>query len=201
MSSPPKLLLLPVPHATPYHHGVTHIISKRGEMVGHLSDPAALPFALQLKKAIEYENYREHSESLQEEGWLVEIIGGNESRVNCDLNRVECRGRPWRRSLHSQMKTASLLIDVHSFPPEHRDLHCYFIVDENYYDYCTLVQLNEFLVESGVQSRIFQGSQNDIIDEAYEMNLCAILFEINEGNSMETNQFIAKKIAQWLNRI
>lgn len=199
-TSPPKVLLLPIPHAVPYHSW--YVVSEGGEVVGHLSDTTALPFARTLKRAIEDEAYRQHSETLAE-SWTVKIVKGNESRVNCDLNRRRCRTRPWRQSLHNEMESASFLIDVHSFPPEHRQLQCYFIIDQEYTNVkiqCPLMRLNQFLMENGIESDVFWGIGNDIIDEAYEMDLCAILFEINEGNDYNTDRFIARKIAEWLNK-
>lgn len=190
------LLLLSVPHATPYNASAasTVVDSETGVVSTHLFDETAQSFAEQLSISV-----NDYSPL-----WNVEILTGPVSRVICDLNRIECRSHPWRRQLVNRMKHATLLIDVHSYPAEHRrDLNCYFLVDEGFdAQHCSLLYLNQFLIERGggrITTDVFHGVRNDIIDEAYnKLHRCAILLEINESNSRETNHRIASIIAEWI---
>lgn len=196
MSSSGKrnVLLLSVPHNEPSEF--TTVTTEEGVVLHHLSDSGALPFAYLLEKTI-----ASHTDVADR--WDVEVRVGDTNRIVCDLNRIQCRRTPWRSSLREDMKHATLLIDVHSFPPEHSNLNCYFLRDDGYVAVnnekkCSLTDINAVLHDVGVKSEVVGGSRNDIIDEAYELHVCAILLEINESNNELTNGLIANTIAVWL---
>lgn len=192
-----KLLLLSVPHSVPSN--VTSYVDERGVLVTHLADTAALPFAHRLARSVEKAQRRTQR-------WHVRIREGDRNRIVCDLNRIWCRATTtWRRSLRRDMERASLLIDIHSFPAEHSSLNCYFLIDAGYDALdkaprrcCSLTDIDTALRTAGITSEVVRGERNDIIDEAYSIGLCAILFEINETNDEQTNDTIAQTITAWL---
>ena len=118
-----------------------------------------------------------------------------------DLNRSFSRNQDFRPSVRKELSrgTASILLDIHSYPPSASSLDFYTLTQENpahafAADLCKFVMIN-----SDIQCRAFIGQDNDIIAEASSVGeIPGILVEFNEAT--EKTREIATLIALWLSR-
>ena len=113
---------------------------------------------------------------------------GNVDRRICDLNRRQCYHHPWRSAIRSQFPKASLLLDVHSFPPD---------IDWGEYDVVLLdhapdseklfnwtYEFAQALTQAGFHIGVFKGAKNDITIDALAHDVREVfLIEFNEALS------------------
>jgi hypothetical protein len=101
------------------------------------------------------------------------IFISNVWRKTLDLNRAKSYNSKWRKKVRKHLNPNNVLIDVHSFPIEHSSELMYGIT------------LEENFLSRGIRSRgynVVKGDKtNDIIFEAYNKNVPAILLEFNES--------------------
>ncbi len=121
-----------------------------------------------------------------------------------DLNRSFSRNQDFRPSVRKELSrgTASILLDIHSYPPSASSLDFYTLTQENpahayAADLCNFVMMMNS--DSNIQCRAFMGQDNDIIAEASSVGkIPGILVEFNEAT--EKTPEIATLIALWLSR-
>lgn len=152
---------------------------------GHPCDIGALSAAEDLRR------------SLEEGGAVVVLAVGDVARTECDLNRVACRQQPFRRRV--RVSAPSLVLDIHSFPPEEARgnyaPHEVVLLD----DVSPVTQLSRWLLlwlqERGVDVRLLRGARNDVQDEFQERRVPALLLEWNEGLGAGRREQIAQSVA------
>lgn len=106
-------------------------------------------------------------------------------REDLDMNRTNARGTQWRQELREQaekwmFKRYLWLLDVHSYPPEHKkikNLVSYFLYDYDPYDDQYSSKIDALFVEK----MVYPGQDNDIMDEMKQhYRARTILLEFSE---------------------
>lgn len=143
-------------------------------------------------------------EELNEVSKDVEVkkFDGTINRVKCDLNRKESRENDcgFRQELSKYLKNnrkdVIILYDVHSFPNEIKKSTIYFIVQDDISKYYAN-SLKQFLLNYYIYADIYNGINNDIIEESFsEYGIPSILIEFGE-NYKGIYRHICKSIARW----
>lgn len=150
----------------------------------------------------ETDQYRDHDLAAGEFAVLLDgtIFLGPIPRRVCDLNREECRSTDWRKLVRRSYD--GRLVDVHSYPSETNPfLDCYILLPQGYTQTRLSTRLYKSLVKAGISTQVFQGAENDIINEATIGGQEAILLEINEDNDPVLNQRIARVVNQVFNQV
>lgn len=173
-SSP--LILITVPHS----------LCERPCSMGRTCDCISLLRAKQLTRL------------LREEGYRVEIFEADDIRRNVDYNRQPARSSAYRERIRNQFPDASLLLDIHSYPKSTTHWSPYSMVflynDKPYPQFLwDLVQIT--------RAPLFQGERNDIIQEATDNGLPAVLIEFNANWEDQRDINIdLRNIVKWVNK-
>ncbi len=132
---------------------------------------------------------------------------GDEARDICDLNRIECRAKPFRRRIRNTLNMIqttttdpALLFDIHSFPAEaFNSLEIYFLSEQGHSQQQWVIELARFLSQKGVTLAAKPGGSNDVITEAiHKFGAFATLIEFNDMLEFERVQTICTWIAHWV---
>jgi len=126
---------------------------------------------------------------------------GDEGREICDLNRRQCRDRPFRQRIRNSLtmlQRPALLIDVHSFPPVEL-VEIFFLSEQNHNPQPWVIDMLRFLLNKNIRATIRRGGENDIIASAiHNFDAYATLIEFNEALSDERMKEICQYIVGWL---
>ena len=113
---------------------------------------------------------------------------GNVYRPVGDLNRIETRRTPFREDVVKELSSTSLLVDVHSFPATEdwgRGVSSEVVILDvapNVGPASRWEELTTALQAKDVNALYLQGSKlNDIVVQAHEARVPAVLIEFNEG--------------------
>lgn len=172
---------------------------------GHECDFSALYAAAFLNK-IFMEKFTVNKKNL----WPILLIP-DVPRKECDLNRYNCRNKPYRSLIRKKIKEldtrVKFVLDVHSFPSNEKSFGDNIDValldnpsekKQSFETYSKVIQKN--LKNEKLNSVLLQGINNDI---QYEMKtkfiLPSILVEFNESNSTKTDSLICTLIVNTLN--
>ncbi len=137
------------------------------------------------------------------------VLLGEVSRKRCDLNRIQCRGEPFREAVRAELRAGDvILLDVHSFPRgEFPGTHVVFLdversvlrrpspfVRELHVEMATMASLSG----ARIRTEVIAGTQvNDILLEAIQMgNRRNALVEIDESLSVPQMHMLAEWMAQ-----
>lgn len=181
-----KIVVLTAPHA--------YCVNDRKEEKYHLCDKAAGDAADLLEK------------HLISRGFKVKKFVSTEHRdKDNDMNRKYTRDREYRLNITEYLKTHKgqiiMLLDVHSYPGHlqyYGEFDAYLLDDTKYENHSfSSSLLFKFLVDSGFKSKILQGIQNDIQDQAISEGIESTLIEFNEDLLKNPEKFnaIAKTVA------
>lgn len=122
----------------------------------------------------------------------------------CDLNRKKCRNNDWRKDVTKKMKELKnkkvFIIDIHSFNRYNSFGGCdvAILMDKNINSKINknILELknkiNSILIQDNNYCNLFYGKNNDIIDQANELNINNFLLEVIEDENRLTNNIIEK---------
>lgn len=206
-------VVLTVPHARCPPPGKLHYVvdeTGRIRVNVHPCDTAAPQFCARLQRELEGLGVR-----------TMVFDRPPISRADCDLNRLACREHSWRRKVAGWHKGAALLLDVHSFPNVSgkfsERLDVYLLVDKvaalGTRDAAKLRKelvlfddasrhsrevagaMVEYMQNAGTLAGHYEGYQNDLIVEAMQAGVAAVLVEVNESATERARQRAASAIA------
>lgn len=131
---------------------------------------------------------------------MIKIIKGDISRTICDLNRIECRHKLFRKKIRkyvSENNNVEFVLDIHSFPNKSNpNLEIYILDDYIDKPKKYSVQFVEFMSDNNVKVKLLKGIKNDIHEEMRELGLKSFLIEFNESlkedRLIEITNFIYK---------
>jgi predicted N-formylglutamate amidohydrolase len=118
----------------------------------------------------------------------------------CDENRPHCRWLPFRRRVDASLNDATVLLDIHSFPPgdydDKRDEIVLLYVDQ--LDEKTR-RLVDMLRNQGVYARAIQGAwYNDVVETSKNRVYYDLLIEFNEDLPNSRIRLVCSTIVRWL---
>ncbi len=143
----------------------------------------------------------------------VELFLGDMPRTTVDLNRVASRTTPFRNRLRERLKIQQqrvILLDIHSFPEiETTNLDTYIIYQSQRRFFILpglsvnapqlyVSSLISYWKQRKIKTKAILGQFNDIIEEAVNMNVPAMLLEFSNNLSQERLDFIAQTTADWV---
>ena len=128
---------------------------------------------------------------------LTKIYIADKNRTITDYNRIESRYTQWRQVITQDLKNYNikLALDIHSFPDDTssfgyfnntKELPELVILDsyhenKKYLDEITSINLNNFLLQKNIRSKLLFGGDNDIMISARKNKTRCILLEFNES--------------------
>ena len=144
-------------------------------------------------------NTRKYSKIIHKENPDSILIQSRTSRMECDNNRMICRGTPMRRRLTKAYKKFAsdfVVVDVHSFPSEQFSGNSQIILLDTHMSKETK-SLYKYLSKH-FDTKILQGSTlNDIQHQAREFGGKGILIELWDKLSEQDVELIGKIIKKW----
>ena len=118
-------------------------------------------------------------------------------RAAIDFNRRPARNSLYRQALRRHMLSASLVLDIHSYPGAITRtgwaLHEAIILEDRRPTPASTVRFSEF---TGIPLDP-NGGHNDIQDEAHALGIEAFLIEFNETGSVVAQHAIIERIVAW----
>lgn len=161
------LIVLSAPHA---------FASKKSQ--GHMHDSLAPIVAEGVRRR------------LREKGIEATAYLGNRARAEIDFNRKDSRESEWRQGLTDLMKGSDLLVDIHSYSDEDSDFSEYeAVIYTNWVKPEILQHFSNALGDLHLMNFECRDAEDpdgiphshDIVEEAAERGVDAILIEFNEG--------------------
>ena len=179
-----------------------HSLCTKDAPPGHWCDSASLPAALCVR------------DELNRRSGIADthLVESYTPRYLCDLNRPQCRDRPFRKRIREivdgekRSGRDAMVLDVHSFPREGVDWGAGELVvldvhpsTGTWYGYN--VDLVRMLREGGIDAKLVKGSQmNDITVEfnAPPYEIVATLIEFDESSTDSKRKEICFIISDWV---
>src|SRR5207248_1426846 len=110
-----------------------------------------------------------HLKNALESNATVHLFKADKNRYTIDYNRFQGRFTPWRSQIRKNLKDASLLLDIHSFPNEsdsfgllNGDIPEIVILDSylahnKFIDATTSTNLRNYLSSKGIAVKLLRG--------------------------------------------
>jgi len=199
-----KTLLLTGPHAFCNKHNINKTISETGHYCDSIVDKTLLLFR---EKFTEKFNYSKN----------IKIISNNKLRSDCDMNRFYCnkekiretRNEKFRQDITKELETTNIyfLLDIHSFPKDtenkNHDMYILWQDEQQRYADDLILYITQHTENTNINIGIYKGENNDIIKEAHEKKIPALLLEFKEidlqnNNEIENRNIIISLVIDWV---